>query len=434
MTRRQSNRRVFLQQAAGALAAPLVLPAGALGRAASTVAPSNRLTMALIGCGGMGNANVNGFLRKAETQVVAVCDVDRDRRLSSKQGIEKFYAERDGAGSYHGCDDYNDFRDVLARDDIDAVIVATPDHWHGYVNVLAAESGKDIYGEKPLSVTIQEGRLMSDTMRRLGRVFQTGSQQRSDNRFRFACELVRNGRIGKIHQIEVGIPSGSRTGNHPAIPVPDGFDYDLWLGPAPWAPYCENRTHYNFRHILDYSGGKLCDWGAHHIDIAQWGLDMLESGPVALEGTGEYPDDGLWTAAVNFDFTATYESGTLLHVCNKFPQGVKFIGEDGWIFVRRGFIDASPKRLLQEKIGPEEINLYPSGDHRQNFLDCVRSRGVTAAPIEHAHRTISIAHLANIAMQLGRKIQWDPAREQIVGDIIANRLLGRAAREPWRLS
>jgi predicted dehydrogenase len=207
----------------------------------------------------------------------------------------------------------------------------------------------------------------------------------------------------------------------------------MWLGPAPWAPYCDNRTHYNFRHILDYSGGKLCDWGAHHIDVAQWGLDRLESGPVRIEGVGEYPEDGLWDAAVHFDFTATYDDGVELRVWDRFPQGVKFIGSDGWVFVRRGFIDAQPKNLLTTQIGPNEVHLYPSGDHRQNFLDCVRTRGVPAAPIEHAHRTITIAHLANIAMQSGRVVRWDPQTERIVGDDAANRLLGRASRSPWRL-
>jgi predicted dehydrogenase len=233
--------------------------------------------------------------------------------------------------------------------------------------------------------------------------------------------------------VRVGIPGGSTTGNHPPIPVPDGFDYDLWLGPAPWAPYCENRTHYNFRHILDYSGGKLCDWGAHHIDIAQWGLGTVETGPVRVEGVGRYPTDGLWDAAVSFHFTATYDSGVRLIVDNTFPQGVRFEGDQGWVFVSRGRIDAHPKSLLTSVIGPNEIQLHPSGDHRRNFLDCVRSRREPAAPIEQAHRSITIAHLGNIAMQLGRPVHWDPARERFVDDEIADRMISRAMRQPWRL-
>jgi hypothetical protein len=233
--------------------------------------------------------------------------------------------------------------------------------------------------------------------------------------------------------VKVGIPGGAATGNHPPIPVPEGFDYDLWLGPAPWAPYCDMRTHYNFRYILDYSGGKICDWGAHHIDIAQWGLDTLESGPTEIEGVGKFPTDGLWNTAVNYRFTAVYENGVRLLVDNKLPQGVRFEGGDGWVFVRRGHIDAHPKSLLTSVIAPGEIHLHPSGDHRSNFLDCVKSRRETAAPIEHAHRTISIAHLANISMLLERKIHWDPQRERIIGDDDAQRMTDRALREPWTL-
>jgi predicted dehydrogenase len=429
------SRRSFLH-AAGvtALAGPYVLTDWA--RAADSggrPTPSNRVTMALIGCGGMGNANLNGFLNKPEVQVVAVCDPDRSRRESSRAAVDEFYGEHSRSGRYRGCDAYNDFRHVLARANVDAIVQATPDHWHAPIVIGAARAGKDIYGEKPLTAWLRQGRDMCEAVRRSGCVFQTGSQQRSDGRFRFACELVRNGRIGDVRTVLVGLPPGARTGNHPPLPVPDGFDYDLWLGPAPWAPYCEMRTHYNFRHILDYSGGKLCDWGAHHIDIAQWGLGTMESGPVELEGVGEYPTDGLWNAAVNYRFTATYAGGVRLVVSNRFAQGVRFEGDEGWVFVNRAKIDAEPKSLLASTIGRNETHLYPSGDHRQNFLDCIRSRRETAAPIEHAHRTITIAHLANIAMRLERRIRWDPASERIVNDPEAERMTSRALREPWRL-
>ena len=429
------TRRRFLQTAAvTAVTTPYVLPRLSLGEVANErPAASNRITMALIGCGGMGNANLYEFLRKAEVQVVAVCDPDRSRRERARLAVDEFYSAASRSARYTGCDSYNDFRDVLARGDVDAVIQAAPDHWHAPIVVAAARAGKDIYGEKPLTAWLGQGCAMCEAVRRYGRVFQTGSQQRSDGRFRFACELVRNGRIGKVHTVLVGLPPGAATGNHPPIPPPEGLDYDLWLGPAPWAPYCEYRTHYNFRYILDYSGGKFCDWGAHHIDIAQWGLGMSDSGPVEIEGVGEYPSDGLWNTAVNYRFTATYANGVRLIVGNDFELGVKFEGDAGWVFVTRGRIDAEPKALLTSKIGPDEIHLHPSGDHRQNFLDCVRSRRETAAPIEHAHRTITIAHLANIAMCLGRRIRWDPARERIVNDSEAERMTVRAMREPWRL-
>jgi predicted dehydrogenase len=418
------TRRSFLGRTATILAAPYVVTPSALG-GNGRPAPSGRITMGLIGCGGMGRANMRSFLDKPEVEMLAVCDPDRARL---QETIREVSGRRSAA-----CTGYKDFRELLARDDIDAVIVGSPDHWHALHAIHAARAGKDIYGEKPLSHTIGQGRSMADAVDRLARVFQTGSQQRSDRRFRHACELVRNGRIGTVRTVEVGIPGGSTIEPQPEQPIPDGFDYDLWLGPAPWAPYTEKRCHYNFRHNLDYSGGKLTDWGAHHIDIAQWGLGMTHSGPVMIKGKGEYPRDGLWNAALNFDYTATYETGAEVRICNRLPQGVKFNGDDGWVFVRRGSIDAHPKSLLDEEFGPGEIRLYRSDDHRRNFLDCVRSRRETAAPVEQAHRSITVAHLGNIAMLLGRAIRWNPAQESITGDPGARRMLDRAVREPWNL-
>ncbi|MFG0251576.1 MAG: Gfo/Idh/MocA family protein, partial [Phycisphaerales bacterium JB038] len=398
------------------------------------VQPSNRLTMGVIGCGGMGNANLGAFLRQAEVQVVAVCDPDRGHREATRQRIEKHYAGRSATGDFKGCDAYNDYRDLLARDDIDAVIQATPDHWHGLIVTAAAKAGKDIYGEKPLSLTIAQGRVMSDNVRRYQRVFQTGSQQRSSWQFRHACELVRNGRIGTVHRVTCGLPTGPSTGAKESAPVPEGFDYDLWLGPAPWRPYCEGRTHWNFRWILDYSGGQVTDWGAHHIDIAHWGLGLTRTGPVEVEGVGEFPAEGLWDAATNYRFVAKYATGVEITITNKFENGVKFEGDDGWVFVNRSRIDAEPKSLLEERFGPGEVRLLQSPGHHRNFLDCVKSREEPIAPIEQAHRTITVAHLGNIAMKLGRKVRWNPDTEMFVNDPAAERLKDRALREPWRLS
>jgi predicted dehydrogenase len=426
------SRRRFLKTATTSLAAPWIIPSSAWGRREAPP-PGERITMGLIGCGGMGGANLHGFLRRPEVQVLAVCDPDRSRREAQRSAVEAFYAEGSRSGDYAGCESYNDFRDLLARPDIDTVIIASPDHWHALHVVAAARAGKDIYGEKPLSLTVRQGRVMSDTIRRYGRVFQTGSQQRSDRRFRLACELVRNGRIGRVRTITCGLPAGQSTVNHPTIPVPDGFDYDLWLGPAPWAPYCAERTHYNFRHILDYSGGKLTDWGAHHIDIAQWALGRMESGPTRIEGEGEFPRDGLWNAALHYELDCRYDDGVRLVVSTRAENGVRFEGDDGWIFVSRGRIEAAPEALLTSVIGPSEDRLEPSDNHHRNFLDCVRSRRQPVAPIEHAHRTISIAHLGNIAMQRRRPIRWNPDTEQIADDPAASRMLGRAMREPWRL-
>jgi predicted dehydrogenase len=423
------TRRRFLGAAATSLAAPWIATT-ARGNAPP---PSERITMGLIGAGSMGGANLNGFLNKPEVQVLAVCDPDRSRRLSTRDRVNAFYAEKSPDGTYRGCAEYNDFRDLLARGDIDAVIIASPDHWHALHVVAAARAGKDMYGEKPLSLTVRQGRVMSDAVRRYGRIFQTGSQQRSDERFRFACELVRNGRIGAVRTITCGLPAGEITGLHPPIPVPEGFDYDLWLGPAPWAPYCDQRTHYVFRHILDYSGGKLTDWGAHHVDIAQWALGRMESGPALVEGTGTYPAGGLWNAPVDYELNCLYEDGIRLAITSKYRNGVLFEGEEGEVFVTRGAIEARPASLLDTTFGPNEEHLFRSPGHRQNFLDCVRSRRQPVAPIEHAHRTITIAHLGNIAMQCRCPVRWDPDREKIVGNETAGRMLDRSMREPWRL-
>lgn len=435
---RSITRRRFVQSAAAAaFGAPYVIPSGLLASSprgqGARPAPSNRITMALVGCGSMGGANLNSFLGQPDAQVLAVCDPDRRHRDEKKRTVEQHYAKQRADGAFAGCDAVNDFRDVMAREDIDAVIQATPDHWHALVVIAAAKSGKDCYGEKPLSLTIEEGRAMADAVRLNGRVFQTGSQQRSDARFRFACELVRNGRLGTIHTVTCGLPTAPVTGNHPTIPVPEGFDYDLWLGPAPWAPYCENRTHWNFRWIFDYSGGQVTDWGAHHIDIAHWGLGLEETGPIEVEGVGEFPADGLYDVATNYRFTARYRTGVEIIVTNKVENGVKWEGEHGWVFVSRSRIDAEPKWLLEETIRPHEINLPRNNGHHRDFLDCVRSRRQTIAPIEHAHRTITVAHLGNIAMILGRKVRWNPDTEQFVDDPVATKMRGRALREPWVL-
>ncbi|MCK4874099.1 MAG: Gfo/Idh/MocA family oxidoreductase [Phycisphaerales bacterium] len=433
--RRRLTRRTFIRHAGvAAIASPQIIPSLALGAAGMyRPAPSNRITMGLIGCGGMGQGNLRSFLRQGDVQVLAVCDPDTQRRESAKRAVDEYYADQTTAGTYHGCAAYNDFRDLLARDDIDTIIQATPDHWHALVVIAAARAGKDIYGEKPLSLTISQGRAMSDAVARYGRVFQTGSQQRSDSRFRFACELVRNGRIGTVRRVTCGLPTTPTTGNHPPQPVPDGFDYDLWLGPAPWAPFNEYRTHWNFRWILDYSGGQVTDWGAHHIDIAHWGLGLTDTGPVHVEGVGEFPIDGLYDAATNYRFTCTYATGVQITVTNDFENGVKWEGDDGWVFVNRGRIDAEPKSLLSDVIGPNEIQLPRSKGHHRDFLECVRSRREPIAPIEHAHRTITVSHLGNIAMQIGRAVRWNPQTEMFVDDPQAERMADRAMREPWRL-
>lgn len=427
------SRRNFIKGTAVAGTAfsfPAIIPASALG-ANGTIAPSNRIVMGCIGVGSQGSGNMKGFLGKDEVQIVGVCDVETKHRDAAKKIVDDNYGNSD-------CKTYLDFRELVARTDIDAVSIAVPDQWHALTAIAAARSGKDIYGEKPLSRSIRESRAICNAVHENGRVWQTGSWQRSQQNFLHACELVRNGRIGKVHTVEVGLPQGRGSDNPPLKPVPDGLDWDFWLGPAPWRPYCDfggNRCHWDWRWIMDYSGGQLTDWAGHHIDIAHWGLGFDRTGPISVEGKGVYPEDGLWNAPTDYNFTCQYEGGVTMRVYSGPPGGTKWIGTDGWIDVDRGRIDASDKKLLKdEEIGEGDIRLYKSTDHIQNFLDCVKSRMETITPVETACRSISVGHLGEIAMLLGRKIYWDPEKEEIIDDLSAGALLGRSYRKPWTLS
>lgn len=429
----QFKRREFLKRtagmAAGAASFPYIIPSSALGLT-GTVAPSNRITIGCIGMGGMGTGNMGGFLEQKDAQVIAVCDVDSKHRENAANAINSKYGNTD-------CAQYNDFRELLARGDIDAISAAVPDHWHALVATRAAQAGKDIYGEKPLAYSIEEGRAIVDAVKRHGRVWQTGSWQRSQDHFRFGCELVRNGRIGKVHTVKVGLPNtnGIRAGSTAPSEPPEGFDYDMWLGPAPYAPYCEARCHWNFRWISDYAGGQLTDWAGHHIDIAHWGMGTELSAPVEIEGSGIWPlaKDGLFDTVENYTFTCKYKEGFTMIVSGLLPGGTRFEGDKGWVHVNRGLIDAEPKSLLNEVIGPDETHLYESANHIGNFLDCVKTRATTITPAEVAHHSVMVAHLGIIAMKLERKVRFDPVQERFVGDIDADRMLSRPMREPWNL-
>jgi len=430
---RTLSRRTLLKSLAAAAAAPYVVAAASLGKEAGQPAPSNRLTMGMLGLGSMGLRHVNGFVQESDMRIVAVCDLDAPRRYAAAEVVNKAYGNTD-------CRTIHDFRELFARRDIDTVCLAVPDHWHSIVAIQAARAGKHIYGEKPLALTISEGRAMVNEIRRTGCVWETGSWQRSTAHFRRACALVRSGRIGKLQRVLVGIGSGSAIPPQPPMPVPDGFDYNLWLGPAPEAPYTEKRCHWNFRWILDYSGGQVTDWGAHHIDIAHWGMNADNTGPIEVSGTGEFPSNGLWDAAVHFHFVCRYANGVVLEVASfdKFPEGVRFIGDGGEVFVSRADLKAQPAALLRERLGPGEMDLGGRRSenrqgHRRDFLDCVRTNSLPIAPIEAAHRSITVAHLGNIAMILGRKVRWDPQREEFLDDPAASRMLSRAMRSPWHI-
>jgi len=436
-TKKNFNRRQFLRKAvtvsAGAISFPYLIPSSALGKA-GTVAPSNRITIGCIGMGGMGTGNMRSFLNIPEAQIIAVCDVDSKHRDRAQVEVNKKYGNKD-------CDAYNDFRDVITRNDIDALSLAVPDQWHGVIAIAGARARKDMYGEKPLAYTIAEGRAIVNAVNKYGVVWQTGSWQRSQRHFRFACELVRNKRIGQIDLVRVGLPYGNsiHAGSTQPSPVPKGFDYDMWLGPAPNVPYSPARCHWNFRWISDYSGGQLTDWAGHHCDIANWGMDTESFGPDEIEGKADFPiaKDGLFDTPESYYFEAKYKKGFNMIVADSSQQpkgmGVHYIGSEGWIHVKRGLLEAEPKSLLSSVIGPDEIHLYKSNDHHQNFLDCVKTRSKTVTPVEVAHHSIMVGHLGNIAMKLGRKVRWDPKKERFINDPEADRLLSRPMRNPWHL-
>jgi predicted dehydrogenase len=375
-------------------------------------------------------------------QIVAVCDVDSKRANHAKQIVEKHYGTQTRNGTYKGCATYKDFRALLARDDIDAVLICTPDHWHALPAIAAARAGKDIFLEKPLTLTIEEGRVLSDTVRRYGRVFQVGSQQRSDSRFRFACELVRNGRIGKLRTVKVGLPTDPGTEPQPPMPIPKHLDYNMWLGPTPWADYTEQRVHPQegygrpgWLRISDYCCGMITGWGSHHMDIPQWAMGTEYTGPVEIEGSAKYSKDGLWNVHGEFRIEYTYANGVNV-ICadnKKNRQGVFFEGTDSWVYVKRRFIDAQPKSLLTSIIDPDEIRLYRSNNHKENFLKCIKTRSQTVAPVEIGHRSNTVCVLGYIAMLLRRKLKWNPEKEQFTNDDEANRMLSRPMRSPWNL-
>jgi predicted dehydrogenase len=433
------NRRQFLGRSArvASVAVPMIIPASALGRA-GTIAPSERVVVGSIGVGTMGFADMNALMGIPEVQVVAACDVKSTMRERAKQAVDAHYGNKD-------CAVYNDFRELLAREDIDAVCIATLDSWHVVHAMAAVRAGKDLYVEKPLGMSIQEIKVLRDAVHRYGRIFQFGTQQRSSAEFRQACEIARNGRLGKVHTVKVGVHAGAaeRSGlrTYAAESVPDWLDYDLWLGPAPWAPYTTARLVYpHWFHISDYSLGYVSGWGIHHIDIAQWGNGTELTGPVEVEGSATSPyDDALCDNPLSWDTRMKYANGVDLIFTGAGPgftgvrHGITFEGTDGWVWVNRGAIDAEPKSLLKDPFGPDDIRLPVSNSHQGNFIECVRSRQQPISNIDVAVRSDTVCQLAWCAFQLQRKLRWDPEEEVFVDDPDANHRLTHPLRTPWRL-
>ena len=428
MKKQKLSRRNLLKTSAvlGAAAGfPAIVPSKVLGAAA----PSNLVTIGSIGTGSMGMGNLKGFLNLEGTRLLAVCDVDKKHRDNGKRTIDEKYGNQD-------CAAYNDYRELLARDDIDAVHHAVPDHWHALISVAAANAGKDVYGQKPLARSIPEGRAIVEAVERNGVIWQTGSQQRSDGRFRMASELVRNGRLGKIEHVEVGLPGGGGGGDPKPCPVPEGFDFQMWLGPAPSQPHRnlkDGTMHWNWRWMRDFSGGQITDWSGHHIDISHWALGLDRTGPIEVAGTGTFSNEKVFNVINDYEFHLKYATGDHLIVSNKYPNGCRFVGEDGWIFVDRTKIEASHPSILKDPIPSNGVHLYRSTDHHRNFIDGVRSRRECICPAEVGHRSISGGLLGELAIYAGRTLKWNPEKEQFVGDSAANAMLTRAYREPWVL-
>lgn len=428
------NRRRFLRRSVtafgAALVAPTIIPASALGRGGAR-APSERITMGFIGVGNQGSGHLlggawtyvpGGYSARRDVQVLAVCDVWRDRRETAAQRVNENYAQLFGSGSYQSCEAYRDYREVLARPDIDAVLIATPVHWHGVMAIQAAKAGKDIYCEKPVAITIRESQAIKEVVQRYGRVFQAGTQQRSEygGKFRRACELIRNGAIGTLKEVYSCRPGGSFAWNRfdPPQPVPPGLDWDLALGPAPWQEYA------GIAHAHMFCGIGDINWGPHHYDIVQWALAADRSGPVELffeQDVLQYRyANGVVVHAQHYPGDATGSSG-----------GARFIGSEGWIAVDRENLIASDAALLKMPLDPNGLRLYRSDNHSGNFLDCVRTRQATICDVETAHRSISAVLLGGIALQRQCSLRWDPQREQFINDDEANRLLSTTFRTPW---
>lgn len=432
---------------------PTIVPASVLG----PNAPSNRVNIAALGTGRISRSHDMPEVWKLDkARIIAVCDLDTKRADEAKVLVNDYYGKKKGS-KHNGVTVYHDYREALQNKDIDAVIISTPDHWHSLMAIDAVEAGKDVYLQKPASLTIAEGRALSNAVHRTGRILQIGSQQRSSEQFRYAAELVRNGRIGDLHTVEVGLPGDPSGEEEPEMPIPKNLNYDMWLGSTPYVYYTEKRVHPQegygrpgWLRCEQFGAGMITGWGSHHIDCAHWAMDMEYSGPVEVSGWAEFPKSGLWDVHGKFRTEALYENGVKMIVTNELPNGIKYIGSKGWIFVTRGNysvtasdpsssggkkpLTASDPKILTSQIGPDEIHLYESSDHHGNWLDSVISRRPPIAPIEVGHRSCSTCLIHHIAMKLGRPVKWDPKRERFLNDDEANAMISRSQRWPYVLN
>lgn len=447
------SRRQFLKTTLTGTTAAIVLPNLVPSSVLGADGPNSKIQIAQIGCGRIGrDMDMPGILKHDIARIVAVCDLDSNRVALGKKFVEDYYARKKTPIEVRT---FADFRELLKAPGIDAVAISTPDHWHAQPVIEAALAGKDIYVQKPLSLTLVEGRQVSNTVRAKNRVFLIGSQQRSTSQFRIACELVRNGRLGKLHTIKIGLPSDEPGGSTTEMPVPTNLNYDMWLGSTPQVFYTEDRVHPQkgfgrggWLRCEQFGAGMITGWGAHHLDIANWGMGTEFTGPIEITGKAKFLTGGLWDVHGEYHVEAKFANGVTMIIDDKLPNGIRFEGEDGWIFVTRGnysvtasdpvsknrsskALDASDPKILTSKIGPNEIHLMVSNDHHGNWLNAIKTRAETVAPVEPAHRACSACLLSWAAMKLGRKLTWDPAKEVFINDDEANALRSRPQRAPY---
>jgi len=439
-TRKTVSRRAFIKTASAAFAVPYIIPASALGKDGN-VAPSERITFGLIGCGGQGNGVMGGALREKDTQVLAVCDVNSVNRNNTKAVVDGHYENTD-------CRSYKDFRELTAQTDIDAVIVATPDHWHALTTISAAKNGKDVYCEKPLTWSLGEGRAVVNAVKGNNRILQVGSMQRSAQVMKRACELVRNGYLGKISHINVGLPNGGNAQWVDEWPAPPAeLDYEFYVGPAEWAVYHKDRLDWNWRWWMGFGGSQMMDWIGHHGDIAPMAMDWHETGPVEVRPVlWEFNKErnNLYDSPQKYQIDYTYADGTTMTVASReeMPEvfrncndtGTQWFGEDGkWLFVSRGGMKSNPEGLMKTRLDDKDFTFREERNHMRDFLDCIKTRSEPIAPVEHGHRSASIGHLGKIASILGHPLKWDPATETFTDNPAVNGMLTRKYRGDWSL-
>ena len=459
---KETGRREFIKTAVTGIGVaslslqgfPAIVPASVFGK----IAPSNRINVGAIGTGRISRIHdLPGVWKYDNAQIMAVCDLDSKRLEDAKNLVNGYYSKKTGK-TFDGVTGYLDYRELLKNKDVDAVLVSTPDHWHALISIAAVEAGKDVYQQKPASLTIAEGRALSDAVHRSGRIFQMGSQQRSSVQFRYAAELIRNGRIGQLKTVQVGLPVDPSGEEEPEMPVPKNLNYEMWLGSTPYVYYTEKRVHpqkdYDrpgWLRCEQFGAGMITGWGSHHIDCAHWAMGTEYTGPVEVSGWAEFPTKGLWDVHGKFRTEALYANGVRMIVSDDFPNGIRFEGTEGWVFVSRGnesvtesdpgaklkdsqALAANDPRIITSVIGPDEIHLHESKDHHGNWLECVRTRQQPIAPVEVGHRSCSACLIHHMVMKLKRKVYWDPSRERFKNDDEANAMLSRPQRWPYTIS